>query len=51
MALTKDEEIRLHALRLALEHFRGRNVSDMDIELQADKFKNYLRRGTMNRGI
>lgn len=42
-------EARAKALRLAIEFFKDRNVSDTDMELQADKFYNYITTGRLTR--
>jgi hypothetical protein len=44
------KECRVAALRLAIQYFHDRNVSDTDIELQADKFYNYITTGRLTRG-
>ena len=49
MPLNHNEEVNLHALRLALDYYRGTGASDTDIELKADKFKRYLATGRMSR--
>ena len=41
------QEARAKALRLAIEYFRDRNVSDTDMELQADKYYNYITTGRL----
>lgn len=43
------KEARVAALRLAVKYYEDRNVSDTDLELQADKFYNYITTGRLTR--